>query len=372
MKNLVHVIFLSILFIACSGEEEKTKTTTKDSEESSLPDGTQVFHGYIGDDIEVNMKLDIENGKVTVHYYYLQFATEIVVQGVIHENDSTELMEYHNEKQTGRFIGLLQDGKYQGNWVSPDGKKMEFDLDRATIAYYENPLKEKQREIEQLETMKLPTHYYHFLQKCVPGHELESLVLSDSVENDYGGWDKTITEEQFEDLSMESRLLYCMKFPESWDQICAPSPSYDEGKVYSSLPFDDSGESWSNRQYEFIHDNRDFVVNTILDCVEEHHDLDLDGYNTLSALDAYEAIPILHDLYVRGELKHSYTLALFIEFMNEFEPYTTWADESSLWEPEDLTEEEEMWGVYYTGVNLTEEIEEKILDLALQFYGIAN
>lgn len=217
-------------------------------------------------------------------------------------------------------------------------------------------------------------HLFHEIQICYSSDNLDMLEFEDSLENDLEGYIPRLSESQFNSLSTKEALIYCLIYPEDFEQICAEPPSVEPGKLYPYLSFDSDGEMMSDRQFKFIKDNRDEVLNLIVACIKESSFSD-DYYEIFYSLGAYEHIPFLIETYEEGAYTDNYILTLLINLMEkkEYEPFRKWVDEVDLWAYEETDEEEDdldefFMDAYMFGITLTDDKRDKILSFVRDFY----
>ena len=374
--KVIFPIILIVVLSACSSEKDKSSASEKDEnspenneEMKPILEEPLYLIGKISDNMRITMVLNETAKGIEGTYQYMAIGKDIELLefSVETDEDGIELTldEFNNNKKTGTFEGEITNGKYAGTWRSPNGNSYPFSLDIVSLDDLQLIVEE-----EESKKIRLDPDMSHPLDACISSEELENLVLTDSVMSDWeDSYEPRLAQRDWESLSMESRLLHCFKYMEDFEQNCAPSPAYKDNQLFYDLPFGD-GEAMSDRQYGFIKENKSFVVDKLMDCIGKTHELDFNYFNVLLQLDAYESIPMLTGLYREGHITNTYVLTLMIEFMREYQPYLDWNESVGLFDPpSDLSEEEnEMWGMYGLSVDLTEEIEHKILELSEDFY----
>ena len=370
--KIIFPLALVLILGACSSGEEKSSaynSPESTTDRSHILEEPLYLMGKISDNLRITMVLNETSDGIEGTYQYMTVGKDIDLLefSASIDDDGIELTldEFSNDKKTGTFEGEITNGKFSGTWRSPHNVSYPFSLDIVTLEDLELALEE-----EENKKIRLNPEMSHPLDACISSEELENLVLTDSVMSDWeDSYEPMLAQRDWESLSKESRLLHCFKYMEDYEQNCAPSPAYKDNQLFYDLPFGD-GEAMSDRQYDFIKENKSFVVDQLMDCIGKTHELDFNYFNVLLQLDAYESIPMLTGLYREGHVTNTYVLTLMIEFMREYQPYLDWSDNVGLFDPpDDLSDEEnEMWGMYGLSIDLTEEIELKILELSEAFY----
>lgn len=97
-----------------------------------------IMSGNVGK-YKVKMKLNINwnTNKVTGWYYYTSKGpkAKISLSGTcrVNSDNGTVLIERVNGKQTGKFVGSIGIGthiiSFDGDWISPSGKRLGFSVD---------------------------------------------------------------------------------------------------------------------------------------------------------------------------------------------------------------------------------------------------
>lgn len=102
---------------------------------------TPLMEGTVGK-YRVKMKLDVndDTGQVGGWYYYASKGPKSKItlsgKGAMFDEEGTVLVEKVKGQQTGKFVGTLWMGSsmgvhsygYSGTWISPAGKRLEFEV----------------------------------------------------------------------------------------------------------------------------------------------------------------------------------------------------------------------------------------------------
>ncbi len=73
------------------------------------------FVGKIGDSFDIYMRLEVEAGKVSGYYQYLNHGNMLILRGEV-KNSSITLKEFVDDKQTGEFAGSIDGDVIFGGW----------------------------------------------------------------------------------------------------------------------------------------------------------------------------------------------------------------------------------------------------------------
>lgn len=215
-------------------------------------------------------------------------------------------------------------------------------------------------EIEAYEPTELSRQFSHPIDACLQSNKVESLIIPPGKDDDEYAEFASIPQEAFDEFNKEEKLIYCLKYPEWFDQVCAESMPYDPNRLKIELPWDDSGRSMSTRQDDFISDNAKYVLSTLSSCIGDNDDIPESYLRIFNWLHYTDYIPQLLNKYKSS--RNTYYLTLCIEMMktDEYNPYYEWAKNTPLNEPE--------FEVYMTGIELTDEIEASLLELIGSYY----
>lgn len=225
-------------------------------------------------------------------------------------------------------------------------------------------VEEDSADIEVFEPTELSKHFTHPIDDCLQSNKVESLIIPPGKDDDEYAEFASIPAEAFDALNNEEKLIYCLKYPEWFDQVCAESMPYDPKRLKSDLPWDNSGRSMSTRQEGFIKDHPGYVLETITDCIGSSNVIS-EGYLRLfSWLHYTEYIPQVLEKYKSSKNTNYLTLCMEMMRKDEYPPYFEWIKTTPFNEPE--------FDVMMAGIELTDEIESSLLKLIKQYYSSEN
>ena len=369
MKQLLF-FSLVLLLTACSSEDKSGEDgKTADATESPA-DKTDLFPasyaGDFGDDMGIAVELwRNDEGDVVGHYYYDHIGKEIDLKGQELEGGRWLLEEFVDGNYTGAFEVEMTSEHFTGTWGNGE-RTYDVQLGWLEPGLYVHGL----QEIEEAAELPLNPHYSeHPLEACMGADGIKNLNFSDSSETDFGDYIPAISESDYNNLSVADKLIHCLEYPESFSQVCSPSPVPSNGKLLSSLPYSD--EDWSGRQWDFLQDNKEAVLSLFEKCISETNYTDVDILITVSVLDGVRIWPTLKKAYLQNDDPDELILTVFHTKMTQnFPDYREWVQEAGLFEPAENDERDE-WEIHMelemNGIKLTPEIEAKILEYAMKF-----
>lgn len=124
---------------------------------------------------------------------------------------------------------------------------------------------------------------------------------------------------EYENLSVAEKFTYAMIHGEDFSQNCDMMPSFqDEHKKIFAYPpsiFDDEA-TWSQRQRDFLHQNRAKVVGYLRSTINANHRVGVNLKQAIQEINAVELIPDLVKIYKRDRKDHD-ILTLFMILMKE-------------------------------------------------------
>lgn len=103
----------------------------------------------------------------------------------------------------------------------------------------------------------------------------------------------------YDQLSLREKFTYTMIHPEMYGQNCAIfMPQKDEeNKIFGYLISWMNEETWSDRQIEFLKENRDSVMAIIKESVDRRKKMGVNYKDAIIETDAWELIPFLINYY---------------------------------------------------------------------------
>lgn len=119
-----------------------------------------VLEGKLGDELEGRFDLKQRGEEVFGTFNYTNIRKgQILVEGV-YMDDELQLKEFDEKGEVaGTFDGKLLNGKFEGEWISPDGKtKVPFSFTLTPIEYKDETIEESLEEeiAEAVEVMDEP------------------------------------------------------------------------------------------------------------------------------------------------------------------------------------------------------------------------
>lgn len=126
---------------------------------------------------------------------------------------------------------------------------------------------------------------------------IKKIAYAPSDEGDAGI--SALSTSQYNGLSLREKFTYTMIHPEAYSQNCAIFVySKDEHKmIYSYLISWMDETTWSERQVNYLRDNRDSVMQIIQESVDRSKRMGVNYKDALVEIDAWEMIPYLINYY---------------------------------------------------------------------------
>lgn len=164
-------------------------------------------------------------------------------------------------------------------------------------------------------------------------------------------------------LSLREKFTYHMINAESYSQNCdAMPPVMDaEKKIFAQLP-DAFGEySWSERQLNFLHANRDSVMALITESIGRSNRVGVNYKKAIIEINGREMIPLLISTYNRDHKdKDILTVLMILMKNNEYAHFLTSASYKKLYADGESS--------YHAFLNFNTANEELIIQRANNFY----
>lgn len=169
-----------------------------------------------------------------------------------------------------------------------------------------------------------------------------------------------ITFKQWQDLSLREKFTYCMINPEIYSQNCDGFPEVDEEKkIFAQLPIGDREQRLSERQFNFLKDNRDSVLALITESINRTGYIGLNYKEVLVELNARHLIPFLIQIYNKTKKDGDILTVLnLLMKRNEYPPFMESASYKKLYEGDS----------YRASINYNAANEELIIKRATEFY----
>ena len=166
----------------------------------------------------------------------------------------------------------------------------------------------------------------------------------------------------FSRLSLREKFTYTMIHAELYAQNCA-IPEYQtqvDKKIFGTLLDGFNETSWSQRQIDFLNENRDSVMKLIQESVLRSKRMGVNYKHALVEINAWEMIPFIID-YAKKTPKDKDALTLLLLLMKRGE-YGEFIKSSSF---------KKLYGEqsnYYSYLNYNKENEALIISRALKYY----
>jgi hypothetical protein len=135
-------------------------------------------------------------------------------------------------------------------------------------------------------------------------------------------------------LSLREKFTYHMIHAEVYSQNCdaIPLAPDEHKKIFGLLPDAFGEHSWSQRQYQFLRDNRDSVMSILTESVTRSKRVGLNYKHAIVAINGREMIPFLIKTYNTGKKDHDIlTVLLLLMKNNAYQPLLTSASYPKLY-----------------------------------------
>lgn len=169
-----------------------------------------------------------------------------------------------------------------------------------------------------------------------------------------------ITFKQWQGLSLREKFTYCMVNPEIYSQNCDGFPEVDEEKkIFAQLPIGDREQRLSERQFNFLKDNRDSVIALVTESITRTGYIGLNYKEVLFELNAVKLIPTIIGIYNKTKKDGDIlTLLNLLMKRNEYLPFMESTSYKKLYEGDS----------YSASINYNSANEELIIKRATDFY----
>jgi len=129
-----------------------------------------------------------------------------------------------------------------------------------------------------------------------------------------------LTAAQFKSLSLREKFTYSLIHPEMYAQNCAIfMPQADEQKkIFSHLMSWMDENQWSDRQIDFLRENRDSVMSIIQESTLRSGHMGVNYKNAIETINGWEMIPFIIDYY-KSNSKDKDALTLLLLLMKKGE-----------------------------------------------------
>jgi len=129
-----------------------------------------------------------------------------------------------------------------------------------------------------------------------------------------------LTAAQFKSLSLREKFTYSMIHPEMYAQNCAifmPQPD-EQKKIFSHLMSWMDENQWSDRQIDFLRENRDSVMSIIKESTLRSGRMGVNYKDAVETINGWEMIPFIIDYY-KSNPKDKDALTLLLLLMKKGE-----------------------------------------------------
>jgi hypothetical protein len=168
-----------------------------------------------------------------------------------------------------------------------------------------------------------------------------------------------LTDAQFASLTTKEKLGYAMFHPEGWSQNCAEF-SESAGHIQAisrMLPYDETGDFWSDRQMDALRKDSVAVKKIILECISTNNTVSIPMMHNISEFKVWAAIPKLIEIYNAQTTKDDLLLTTMIALM----------ERASFWKWINSDLNKAMVGDENGIIALTPENAQQIIDYAQKF-----
>lgn len=178
--------------------------------------------------------------------------------------------------------------------------------------YYPTQSDEEYREERMRRT--IPPYGLDKVQKLVKTIESKSFDEGDAGIG-------ALTATQYKALSLREKFTYVMINPEMYSQNCAifvPLPNEDK-KIFGQLMSWVDESTWSDRQLNFLRENRDSVQSIIQESTRRSRKMGVNYKDAILVMNAWEMIPFLITYYKSNPRdKDALTVLLLLMKAGEF------------------------------------------------------
>lgn len=191
------------------------------------------------------------------------------------------------------------------------------------------------------------------MRKSVPPyglHKIQGLIkaIESQQSDDADEGIEALKPQQYKSLSLREKFTYTMINPEMYSQNCAifvPVPEENK-KIFGQLMSWVDECTWSDRQMNFLRENRDSVMGLIKESTLRSKKMGVNYKDALVLIHAWESIPFIIDYYQSNPLdKDALTVLLLLMKNGEFIPFLESLNYSILY---DLDYTYEAWINYNT------------------------
>lgn len=131
-------------------------------------------------------------------------------------------------------------------------------------------------------------------------------------------FDQSISKKTFKAMSTEEKFTYTMIHPEVYSQACAEQfyAKLPQKKIFAQLLSGFSGEEWSERQIDFLKQNRTEILVLLEQSIQQKAKIGLNFKDAYLRIEAWESIPFLITFYKKNK-KDKDVLTLLMLLMEQ-------------------------------------------------------
>jgi len=202
------------------------------------------------------------------------------------------------------------------------------------------------------------------MQASVPPYGLSKVKVLISLEQrKYGKSypNRPLPPGAYDSLLPQEKFTYAMIHPESFAQNCSllPPQLFEKNKIFSTLATSFYENKLSNRQVRFLKDNRDSVMEWIIQSVDKSKKMGVNYKNAVTIINGWEMIPyLIHHYKAVNDMDILTTLMLLMKLgvSDDFLPTTYY---------------EQLYGKnsnYRSAINYSAAAEQFLLKTAMGYY----
>lgn len=175
------------------------------------------------------------------------------------------------------------------------------------------------------------TYHDYRLRETVPPYglaKIKSLISKIKTNNDESDGEQLValSPSIYQGLSLREKFTYAMIHPEVYSQNCDMMPTIqdEDKKIFAHLPeaFSEESISLSERQINFLKQNRDSVMVIIQESVKRSKKMGLNYKNAIVEINGKEMIPFLIETYNIEKKDHDIlTILLLLMKQNQYKPF---------------------------------------------------
>lgn len=176
-----------------------------------------------------------------------------------------------------------------------------------------------------------------------------------------------ISNNKLKSFTLKEKIIYCIYFPETYNQICDIIEDHKAKFIYPYIDSDHFEHETSDRQLKILRDNRDSVIRYISLCFKSSESITNSEIWFLAQLNAYECMPDLLSLFSKNSNNEILTYCMLLMKKDKFEQFLKSKEYKGLYAKTSKSKE-----LYYDDhqrhIRRTPEVVSNILALSNQYY----